>query len=411
MRKILLALLAALVFIPAVSPAVAAASKRNMAPLEGIPFIFDSGRILLDAVFMTPEGRERRALAWFNMGMSAPALTKALYRELGLDRGAPLRVSVDGRQLEARAEDVVDGDGGIGVPTFAHLFAPRRVEAMLPAHMMQDYIAQIDYGRRRFALLPPGGKRPEGDAVPILLNPESGVVAVEAQIDGATLPLVIDAGGGYSWMRGDVTRALLARHPDWLRAHGAVGAANANMIDFAFEKEGDLLRIPSLRLGETELSQLGFLGTAPVLGPIAEGVFGDLFWDNWRKAAPAPVVGWLGGNALSDFELTIDYPNRMSYWRRERASDGTELDQPPLTLVRREERFIIGGVAKTADGRSQSGVESGDELLAVDDMLARGASKDAVLSALHGAPGEWKRLTLDRGGARLEVDAEVMNFR
>jgi hypothetical protein len=226
MRRVILPLLAAFIFISA----IAAAPKRPSTQPDGVPFILDSGRILLDVAFTTPDGRERKALAWFNMGMSAPVLTKALYRELGVDHGAAMRVSISGRQFEARAEKIVDGDGGVGVPTFAHLFSPRRVEAMLPAHMVQDYLVHIDYGQRIFSLREPDGKRPEGVAVPILLNPESGVAAVVAQIDGAPQPLAIDAGGGYSWMRGDFARALLERRPDWLRSHGAVGAANANMV-------------------------------------------------------------------------------------------------------------------------------------------------------------------------------------
>lgn len=315
MRRALSSLFALVLLIPA-----PAAARKPPAPSEGVAFILDSNRILLDVVFVTPEGRERKALAWFNMGMSAPILTHDLYRELGVDRGAAFRMKLGESQLEALAEKVVDGDGGVGVPTFDHLFAPRRVEAMLPPSMFTDYVLHIDYGRRRFAFDAPGAKRLEGVPVPIRLNSDTGIAAVDAQIDGESHAVAIDAGGGYSWMRGDIARALLARHPDWRRAHGAIGAANANMVDFAFEKEGDVLRIPSVRIGDVEFKQLGFLGTAPVLGLLAEGLFGDLFWDNWGRAAPAPVIGWLGGNALRDYELTIDYPNRMSYWRRERAA-------------------------------------------------------------------------------------------
>ncbi|RNJ50156.1 peptide-binding protein [Methylocystis hirsuta] len=389
----------------------AAPDKKLSAPKESVQFILDSNRILLDVVFTTPDGHERSALAWFNMGMSTPVLTKLLYRELGVDRGAPLRLAIGERRLEARAEKVIDGDGGVGVPTFAHLFAPRRVEAMLPAQMLTDYVVRIDYGRRRLALNAPGGKRPEGLPVPILLNRDTGIVAVEAEVDSDSRALAIDAGSGYSWMRGDVARDLLTRRPDWRRVHGAVGAANANMVDFAFEKEGDVLRIPSVRIGDLQFRQVGFLGTAPVLGSFAEGLFGDLFWDNWRKAAPAPVIGWLGGNALRDYELTIDYPNRMSYWRRQRAPDPTELNQPPITLVRQGDRYLIGGVAQTrTKPQALLDIEIGDELLAIDGVAARGASKDDVFAALHGAPGERKRLTLDRRGARVEADVAVESF-
>ncbi|CCJ05713.1 peptide-binding protein [Methylocystis sp. SC2] len=389
----------------------AASEKKPSAHNEGIPFILDSNRILLDVVFTTPDGHARSALAWFNMGMSTPVLTKPLYRELGVDRGAPLRLAIGEWRLEARADQIVDGDGGVGVPSFTHLFAPRRVEAMLPARMLTNYVLRIDYGRRRMALNAAGGRRPEGLPVPILLNEDSGIVAVEAEVDNDSRALAIDAGSGYSWMRGDVARDLLARHPEWRRVHGAIGAANANMVDFAFEKEGDVLRIPNVRIGDLQFRQVGFLGTAPIFGSFAEALLGDLFWDNWRKAAPVAVVGWLGGNALRDYQLTIDYPNRMSYWRRERAPDLTELDQPPITLVRQGERYLIGGVAQTrTKPQALLDVEIGDELLAIDGLAARGASKDDVLAALHGAPGARKRLTLDRRGARIEADVAVESF-
>jgi len=406
MRRAIASLFALVLLIPAL-----AATRKSSLPREGVAFILDSNRVLLNVVFVTPEGRERKALAWFNMGMASPILTHDLYRELDLGRGGVLQVRIGERRLQARVDQIVDGDGGVGVPTFDHLFAPRRVEAMLPAKMFTAYVLRIDYGRRRFALEAPGAKRPDGAPVPILLNHDTGIAAVEAEIAGESRALAIDAGGGYSWMRGDIARALLARHPDWRRAHGAIGAANANMIDFSFEKDGDLLRVPSMRIGGVEFKELGFLGTAPVLGSFAEGIFGDLFWDNWRKAAPAPVIGWLGGNALRDLELTIDYPNRMSYWRREKAPDPGELDQPPITLVREGERYLIGGIAQSmARLPGLSGVEVGDELVAIDGVAARGASKDDVLSALHGAPGERKRLTLDRRGVGVEADVAVESF-
>ena len=42
---------------------------------------------------------------------------------------------------------------------------------------------------------------------------------------------------------------------------------------------------------------------------------GDLHFFDWYYAKNAvPVIGWLGGNVLNGFRLTIDYPNHMSYW-------------------------------------------------------------------------------------------------
>lgn len=390
------------------------AAKAHEA-VAGVPFILDSQRILLEVSFETPEGGARNALAWFNMGMAAPVLTKTLYHELAVDHREAIRIVIGDKTIEAPASEFIDGDGGIGVPTFSHLFAPREVEAMLPASLLQHYVVTLDYGRRTFAVAEPGAQREDGVAVPCFVNPKTGVVAVETEIGGDQYRLAIDAGSGYSWLRGDVAKRWLGEHPDWRRAEGAVGQANANMVDFAFEKEGVVFRVPHITLGALRLDNVGVLGTASIFGSFGDGLFGDLFWDNWRKAAPAPVIGWLGGNVLKDYKLAIDYPDRVTYWRRQKAPDPHDLDQPGLTLVRRDDRYFVGGMVRKADASGAEaptveGVQIGDELIAVDGTAVRGGGKDAVLSTLHGKPGERRRLLLERGGARIEVDVPVTRF-
>jgi hypothetical protein len=331
------------------------AEKGTNVAASAVPFVLDSQRILLEVSFETPEGGARKALAWFNMGMARPVLDKSLYRELAVDHREAIRVVVGDKTIEASASEFVDGDGGVGVPTFSHLFAPREVEAMLPASLLQRYVVTLDYGRRTFALAEPGAQKLDGVAVPCLVNPKTGLVAVEAEIGGVSYPVAIDAGSGYSWMRGDVARRWLAEHPDWRRAEGAVGQANANMVDFTFEKEGVVFRVPHIALGALSIGNVGVLGTAPILGSFGDSLFGDLFWDNWHKAAPAPVFGWAETPTVADAQI-------------------------------------------------------GDELVAVDGAVIRGAGKDAVFSALHGKPGERRRLVLERGSAQVEVDAAVTSF-
>src|SRR5262249_53240884 len=169
------------------------------------------------------------------------------------------------------------------------------------------------------------------------INPRTGLVTVDAMVGGRAYPVVIDAGSGYSWMRGDVVAQWLTSHPEWRRAEGAVGQSNANMVDYAFEKAGVVARLPEMSLGPVA-----------ILGSFLDGVVGDLFWDNWQKGASGPVVGWLGGNVLKNFKLTVDYPGRMTYWRQQATPDAHDLDQVGLTLVRRQDRYFIGGVVPRA---------------------------------------------------------------
>jgi hypothetical protein len=394
--------------------AAAKTARRTMQPpaLATLPFRLDADRILLEATFKTPDGKDRKALAWFNMGMKAPILTKALYRELGLTEGAPLRLVAGDATIEVEAAKVGNGDGGLGGPDFSDNFGPNPVEAMLPASLFLSYRLTLDYGNRRISLSPAAGPPPAGLAAPIAVNPDTGLASVEAIIDGRAYAFVIDAGSGYSWMRGSVLSPWLAGHPQWRRTDGAIGAANYNMLDFDFEKRGALARIPLVRIGEIELKDVGVLGTAPTpLGAFVESVFGDFFWDNWQKSAAGPVVGWLGPNAFKRYELTLDYPNRLSYWRAAGPEQPDDLDTVGVTLVRREGRYFVGGLVKARESGELEGVAIGDELLAVDDLSAREAPKGAVIAALHGKPGEKRRLTILRDSAARTVELPVLDLR
>jgi hypothetical protein len=390
-----------------------ARQSRAKAPGDGaVPFTLDAGRVLLEIELQRPGGGTRRALAWFNMGMSAPVLTAALYRELQIDRGQPLRISVAGVTLEAAADEVTDGDGGLAAPSFAHLFAPLPVEAMLPASLLRDRRLVLDYGRRHFVIARSDGVAPEGVAVPISLDEKTGFASVTAMVAGEPAAFVLDAGSGYSWMRGAVLRRWLEAHPDWRRADGAVGLANNNMLDFAFERDGVVGRLPEVAIGPLSVKNIGVLGTAPALGAL-DGLFGDFFWDNWQKSATGPVIGWLGGNVLGNFELTIDYPAHMSYWRARADPDPHDLDQIGVTLVRREARYFIGGLVRPsghAPDDALAEVAPGDELIAVGGLDARGAGKAALLAALAGKPGETRHLRLERDGRAFETTATVLDL-
>lgn len=93
---------------------------------------------------------------------------------------------------------------------------------------------------------------------------------------------------------------------------------------------------------------------------------GDLFWDGWAKNAPGPVAGWLGGDVLGDFRLTIDYPARTAYWLRQRPTGPRWIDQVGITLVRRGLDYLVGGVVKKDGKAVAEGVVAGDRILAID---------------------------------------------
>ncbi len=400
-------------FASAASAATAAPRARPKPKPEepGAPFQLEGGRILVETSFVTPDGGQRKALAFFNMGMGRTALAPALHTELGLDRGAPLRYALAGADFEASAEtvDVAKADFITGV-SLNQMFDPLKVEAMLSPSLLRDRVLVLDYGRRRLIVADSGKIVPEGAPAPIDLNPQTGLATVTVNIAGGGHAFVIDAGSGYCWMRGQTLSEWLANTPDWRRAVGAVGAANYNMIDFGFEKQGTIARLPEITIGEMSVLNIGMLGTGPLLGAFGDALIGDVFWDNWQKSAPKPVVGWLGANVLKHFRLTIDYPNRQSYWRQQSAPDPHDLDQPGVTLVRRNGRYFIGGLVHPVHGQPLEGVQVGDELVAIDGLNARASGKGAVLAALRAPAGQSRTLTLLGAGGERKIEAPALDL-
>lgn len=385
-----------------------------------IPIRLVSQRIVFDVELEAPGGRRRKALAWFNMGMSSPILLGDLYHELGIDRGEPLRLRLGAFAFDVPAKSVAaGGNGSVAGPDFKALFAPAPVEIMLPIGLFREFRVSLDYKARVLTLakvgqIPAGQLPPEGEPVPCAVNSKTGLIGVQASIDGQSVPVVLDAGSGYSWMRGDVVAGWLRRHPDWARAHGAVGPANANMLDYAFEKDGEVIRVPVVTLAGLRIDNVGMMGTGPILGDTLDGLFGNFFWDNWQRSAPFPIAGWLGTNVLHNYKLTIDYPNRMTYWLKQSDMDVHELDQVGVTLVRRGDRYFIGelvsGAGGGTDGELTRQIKVGDELLAVDAVAVTGAPRDAVLAALHGTPGEQKTLVVMHSGAPANAAVRVAAF-
>lgn len=246
--------------------------------------------------------------------------------------------------------------------------------------------------------------------MPIRVSEGTGLVGADAVIDGQSYPVVIDSGAGYSWWRGEVVRSLLARHPDWLRAEGAIGQSNQAMVDRAFEQEGTVIRAPVIALGTLQLRDVGLLGSGPAKGGVVGPLIGTLFWNAWGKGASGPVVGWLGGNVLSRYRLTIDYQNHVTYWKQAALPRTDELDSVGISLVHTPGGYHIGGLVHRDGVPPVVGFKPGDQLVAIDGQDATAMTRGTVLSVLQGRPGEHHRLTVRRGGRTVEADTVVSPY-
>lgn len=369
-----------------------------------LPLIVDNNRIFTELVFQRPDGAERRVLAWVNMGMGGVSITPRLRKELGGE--GPLKFSVGGMPVTVDAAAVLP----VSEEDFAQQLGPMPVEATLPAGVLSRFCVRIDYRARTLELFRACAPAAGGVAVPIRPNKETGIISVDATVFGRTYPVVIDAGGGYSWLRGEIVRDWVAEHPDILRAEGAVGESNQAMVDRLFEQEATVVRLPVLALGPVEIRNAGVLGSGPASGGLISPLIGRLFWNAWSKGAADDVAGWLGGNVLRDYELTIDYRRGLSYWNRTGTPRTDDLHSVGISLIHTPEGYTVGGVVRADGIPAVSGVEVGDALIAVDGRQAAAMTRGTILAALHGKPGERRTLTLQRSQQRFDVQALVGRY-
>jgi len=368
-------------------------------PTSGtVPFVFEGNRIYAELAVVRPDGTLRKSLAFVDLGSPSTSISPALSKELRLAPQRPLILRVGGMAVS------VDSGTVASDPSLPYTVDNgRHVELVLPAGVMRNYQVVIDYAQRALTLAHPGTLRPEGIPIPLHMNLQTGLIAVDSKIDGKSYPITIDCGSAYTWLKKSAAREWLDKHPDWDRGTGAVGTSNMRMEDDGIEAAGTLLRIPEIELGSLRLHEIGALA----IGPDRKN--GDLI-DWYSRKNAAPVIGWLGGNILSGFRITIDYPNQKSYWLSQTALNSHDLDQIGLTLAFKHREYFVTAVATQHGKPTVRDVQVGDKLLQVDDFQLSRSTWSAIFSAMHGKPGDIRTLLLERNGERLSRPASVKEF-
>jgi hypothetical protein len=363
-----------------------------------VPFVLDGNRVYARVEFILPDGRPRNALVFVDLGSPAVSLSKKLYADLNLGSKKTLGLRIGEMDLILESANVASDDT---LPS--SIGEDRKVEGVLPAGVLQNYQVRFDYAGQTMTLAQPATLQMRGTIVPFRLNPKTGLIAIEAQIDGHTYPITIDNGSGYTWIRQAVAQEWFTRHPNWQRGIGAVGPSNMRMADDGIEPAAALVRIPAMRLGSLSVRQVGALAIAP---DDHEHDFMD--WYSTKNAIS--VIGWLGGNVLRHFRITIDYPKKMSYWEPQSALDSHDLDYVGLTLLSRHGEYFVAGIAAHHGRPTVTGVQLGDKLVQIGSLPTHGASREAIFAAMHGKAGEIRSLVLERAGGRVQVQTSVTGF-
>ena len=360
-------------------------------------FLIDHNRIFVELEFVRPDRSIRNALAFIDSGDPNFEFTAGLAKELGLDKDNPIRARFGGMDLNVTPKIQARADEGESI------FAGMVVEANLPSTVLAQYDVVLDYGNRTLTMAPPGSLKHEGTLIPCKINPKTRLISVQAEIDGQNYALAIDAGSAYTWIDQAVAKQWIKAHSQWVRGVGAVG--DANMNGALPELTGTILRLPVIHVGTLAFEQTGALA---VSGGWDKG--GPNLFQWYSQKTPEPVAGFIGGNILRQFRVEIDYANAATYWKRIAPLDPSDLDQVGITIGVHGGKYSVIALPTQNGKVAVHGIAVNDELLSVDGVAVTGATMGKVLTALHGRPGEIRRLVLERNGKSFIVKAPITRF-
>ncbi len=368
-----------------------------------VPFTLDHNRMIVEVEFRRPNGTTRKASAWVDTGNQNLMLSETLASDLGLDitglkkgersveltsPAPPMRLNGFPLRVEGVKTQVMSG---------AYVMPGVPAEANLPSSALLQFHVVFNYPGRTLTIARPGILKPEGVEIPCRVNSETGLFMISAIVEGDTVQLGVDNGSAGTWVSAALTTKWKDRHPEWPQATGAAGSAN--FFGFPFESEGVLMHIPAIDLGAVSVEDVALLGLDQSL------------FDWYSQKSAGPVLGFIGANVLRSYRVEVDFPRQMTYWRRVPSMEDRDLDIVGLTLrPEADGSFTVASVV-TQDGKpAVDGVQAGDKLIGVGEMVTANATMGAVADALRGAPGEKRTLLIERSGERIQVEAKVVRL-
>jgi hypothetical protein len=372
-----------------------------------VPFILDHNRMLVDVEIERADGSWRTARIWFDTGEPSFSMSEALARDLGVDLSSiaynpnvppPAHVRLAGMPLDFSGVETRVGKGP------AWMFNAMHNDGHLSSRVLQRYQVVFDYPAASITIAEPGTLPHIGARAPAAVDPETGIVQIDAVIDGDSLSFALDMGASYSFVDMDVVDRVLGRHPDAPRMTGAAGCANMWGRWPPGEENAPVVRLTDGMWGPVPLAGVGVVGV-PAVAPE-----GPTLGAWYSRKTSHPVRGFLGPNAFMGYRVEIDYAEGAVYFAKGAGPEEShDMDLVGLTLRPEDDGSytVIGVVATKAGEPAVEGVEAGDKLLRIEGLETTGETMGTVVDALRGEPGETRTLILDRGGKQLEVRAPV----
>ncbi|MEI6456593.1 MAG: hypothetical protein WCO93_09925 [bacterium] len=378
--------------------------QDNQVKSVTVPFILDHNRMLVEAEIRKDDGTWRKVLLWVDTGNPNFMMSKELALDMGLisdtlkttqEVPTPLNIRIGGMALNF--EDIT----GSVSPQIKWLYNTMHNDGNLPAKVLQRYHVVFDYPAGQITIAEPGYLRPKGKPSPASVNRLTGIIQLDAVIDGQKFSFPIDNGSSFSYVPDSLLLRLLERHPEWSHCTGAVGCAN---IWGWWPAEGSwpLLRIPEITWGTTTFNNV-------IVAGLPQFFRGKTDVGKWYSHKTArPVNGFFGPNIFGGYRVEIHYSENKVYFEKGKLPLQPEMDIVGLTLKPLpDERYIVVGVAVKNGKPVVDGVLPDDVLIQIDGLKTTGATMGRVVDALRGTIGEKRVLILEREGKMISVVATV----
>lgn len=383
MRAILLAL--ALIFGPAAAlmPGTGIATLADDAEARWVPFDITPGNQIRFTAYVNGVA----AVAVLDTGVTASvaaprfaALAKLKVQSRGMARAIGGQVPFGWATTRSLAFGALDRRGG-GI-TVTALPANAIGEAQGPdllvgQDLLAAYALEIDYGARRFRLLPSGRLPFRGDNAPLRVAPETQVYVTELTLNGQRLrPIVVDTGDG---------SAVTLSQSAWQTTRpSALPTTSTIAYGLGGPQVSSLAIIPQIAIGRVDAREVE-VRIEPASG--------------FSQAIGA--AGRIGSGLLERYHVLLDPgAGRMVL------SPGPAADVPPLRstsgLLTRAEgnRLRVLHVMRSSPAEA-SGWRDGDQICAIDGTpIGASYPRSRLAGWSIGAPGRVVAFDLCDGATR-----------
>ena len=392
-----------------ISLILAVAAVAQTAPQSAtVPVTLDHNRIIIDVYLPLPDGSQKRVRGWVDPGNADFWLSERVAKLMALQPtpdsketkilGAKVRTFPAPKEIVVGGMNISFADAKEAKMVAADSIVPgSSAEINLPSTVLRNYDVIMDYVDRELTLAVPGQAKFTGKSAKAFVNPPNGMIQLPAKVEGRPYQLTLDLGSCFSMLMAEVFDKLANDNPKWPHNTGAVGTE----LFWGMQEEATqhAMRIPAIEYGPVKLAEVGF-DTLP-----------QAFMSFYRQRAGADTSGLIGGNALLNYRVGMDYAHATVYFDERGSYIAPGIDVIGLTLrPELDGRYTVIGVPDYEGKPAVPEAKAGDVLVVIDKVPAKGSTMGQIWSLLGGDPGETRVLTLERDGKQFTVNATVRRF-